>query len=238
MMSEIEIAEADLLTPMDKYLAAGCHIGTQVKTQDMEPFVYRQRPIGLYVLDVRKTDERIRTAGKFIARFDPDKVVDLVKEVFPFEQQMQRTNRTLDPIRKRQPATVNRDRDGEAYDKRAAYAELEPMMRGTYGFSMKRAIRCQDHGGAGCCGGRVGDQRAEQPIAGKKRPDRQHDQRHVHERYLVGAMMYVLIPRLTHEGHPPAAHHIERRDVGGEDRQVEHPLRQRRNLREDRCLAT
>jgi small subunit ribosomal protein S2 len=67
---------------MDKYLAAGCHIGTQVKTQDMEPFVYRQRPIGLYVLDVRKTDERIRTAGKFIARFDSEKVVVVSGRVY------------------------------------------------------------------------------------------------------------------------------------------------------------
>ncbi|TFG13502.1 30S ribosomal protein S2 [Candidatus Thorarchaeota archaeon] len=67
---------------MDKYLAAGCHIGTQVKTQDMEPFVYRQRPIGLYVLDVRETDERIRTAAKFISRFDPDKVVVVSGRVY------------------------------------------------------------------------------------------------------------------------------------------------------------
>ncbi len=81
-MSEGEIAEVDLLTPMDKYLAAGCHIGTQVKTQDMSPFVYRQRPIGLYVLDVRKTDERIRIAGRFIARFDPDKVVVVSGRVY------------------------------------------------------------------------------------------------------------------------------------------------------------
>ena len=34
MLGDSEIAEVDLLTPMDKYLAAGCHIGTQVKTQD------------------------------------------------------------------------------------------------------------------------------------------------------------------------------------------------------------
>ncbi|MFX0056279.1 MAG: 30S ribosomal protein S2 [Promethearchaeota archaeon] len=81
-MSETEIPEAELLTPMDKYLAAGCHIGTQVKTQDMDPFVYRQRPIGLYVLDVRKTDERIRTAGKFIARFDPSKIVVVSGRVY------------------------------------------------------------------------------------------------------------------------------------------------------------
>ena len=82
MISDGEMSEADLLAPMDKYLAAGCHIGTQVKTQDMEPFVYRQRPIGLYVLDVRKTDERIRTAGKFISRFDPSKVVVVSGRVY------------------------------------------------------------------------------------------------------------------------------------------------------------
>ena len=81
-MSETEIPEAELLTPMDKYLAAGCHIGTQVKTQDMDPFVYRQRPIGLYVLDVRKTDDRIRTAAKFIARFDPSKIVVVSGRVY------------------------------------------------------------------------------------------------------------------------------------------------------------
>lgn len=82
MISEGEIEEADLLAPMDKYLAAGCHIGTQVKTQDMEPFVYRQRPIGLYVLDVRKTDERIRVAGKFISRFNPESIVVVSGRVY------------------------------------------------------------------------------------------------------------------------------------------------------------
>ncbi|RDE15165.1 MAG: 30S ribosomal protein S2 [Candidatus Thorarchaeota archaeon] len=81
-MSDAEASDVELLTPMDKYLAAGCHIGTQVKTQDMEPFVYRQRPIGLYVLDVRKTDERIRTAGKFINRFNPDRVVAVSGRVY------------------------------------------------------------------------------------------------------------------------------------------------------------
>ncbi|RDE16906.1 MAG: 30S ribosomal protein S2 [Candidatus Thorarchaeota archaeon] len=81
-MSDIEVPDSDLLTPMDKYLAAGCHIGTQVKTQDMEPFVYRQRPIGLYVLDVRKTDERIRQVGKFLARFDASKIVVVSGRVY------------------------------------------------------------------------------------------------------------------------------------------------------------
>ncbi len=81
-MSETEISEIDLLTPMDQYLAAGCHIGTQVKTHDMEPFVYRQRPIGLYVLDVRKTDERIRVAGKYISRVNADRIAVVSGRVY------------------------------------------------------------------------------------------------------------------------------------------------------------
>ncbi|MGV9103135.1 MAG: 30S ribosomal protein S2 [Promethearchaeia archaeon] len=81
-VASIDVTEVDLLTSMDKYLAAGCHIGTQVKTQDMEPFVYRQRPIGLFVLDVRKTDERIRTAAKFISRFEAEKVAVVSGRVY------------------------------------------------------------------------------------------------------------------------------------------------------------
>jgi small subunit ribosomal protein S2 len=41
----------------------------------MAPFIYRARPDGLYVLDIRKTDERIALAGKFLARFDPANVI-------------------------------------------------------------------------------------------------------------------------------------------------------------------
>ena len=82
MIDESEISEIDLLIAMDRYLAAGCHIGTQVKTQDMQPFVYRQRPIGLYVLDVRKTDERIRIAAKLISRINPEKVVIVSGRVY------------------------------------------------------------------------------------------------------------------------------------------------------------
>jgi small subunit ribosomal protein S2 len=58
----------DLLIALDQYLAAGIHIGTQVKTVTMEPYIYRVRQDGLYVLDIRKFDERIRIAAKFLAR--------------------------------------------------------------------------------------------------------------------------------------------------------------------------
>ena len=63
------------LVPLDQYLAAGVHIGTQQKTQDMKKFIYRVRQDGLYVLDVRKTDERLKVAGKFLAKFEPESIL-------------------------------------------------------------------------------------------------------------------------------------------------------------------
>ncbi len=66
--------EEGLLLPRDTLLSAGIHIGTRMKTGDMEQFIYRVRPDGLFVLDVKKTDDRIRVAAKFLARFEPSKI--------------------------------------------------------------------------------------------------------------------------------------------------------------------
>jgi small subunit ribosomal protein S2 len=66
--------EEQLLLPQDMLLSAGVHIGTRMKTKDIEQFIYRVRPDGLFVLDVKKTDERIRVAAKFLARFEPSKI--------------------------------------------------------------------------------------------------------------------------------------------------------------------
>lgn len=76
---------ADLLIPLEVYLAAGIHIGTHVKTNDMRPFIYRVRPDGLYVLDVRKTDERLRIASKFISRFKGEKVYTVSARQYGFK---------------------------------------------------------------------------------------------------------------------------------------------------------
>ncbi|WP_327051452.1 30S ribosomal protein S2 [Halomicrococcus gelatinilyticus] len=67
--------EADLLIPVEDYLGAGVHIGTQQKTQDMERFIHRVRTDGLYVLDVSRTDGRIRTAADFLANYDPEQIL-------------------------------------------------------------------------------------------------------------------------------------------------------------------
>ncbi|NYT20165.1 MAG: 30S ribosomal protein S2 [Methanosarcinales archaeon] len=60
---------------MDEYLAAGVHIGTQQKTQNMMKFVYRVRTDGLYVLDIQSTDERIRSIAHFLSKYDPARIL-------------------------------------------------------------------------------------------------------------------------------------------------------------------
>jgi small subunit ribosomal protein S2 len=67
--------EYEYLIPPDEYLAAGVHIGTQIRTGDMKRFIYKVRPDGLYVLDIKKLDERLRIAGKFLARYEPSKIL-------------------------------------------------------------------------------------------------------------------------------------------------------------------
>jgi len=81
--TEVEVRiEEELLLPQDTLLSAGIHIGTRMKTKDMDPFIYRVRPDGLFVLDVKKTDERIRIAAKFLARFEPSKVVAVAARLY------------------------------------------------------------------------------------------------------------------------------------------------------------
>jgi len=67
--------EADLLIPVEDYLGAGVHIGTQQKTTDMERFIHRVRTDGLYVLDISRTDERIRTAADFLSNYAPEQIL-------------------------------------------------------------------------------------------------------------------------------------------------------------------
>jgi len=66
---------ARLLIPREKYLASGIHIGMKQKTKNMKEFIYKIRPDGLAVLNLRKLDEKIRIAGKFLARMEKVLVV-------------------------------------------------------------------------------------------------------------------------------------------------------------------
>ncbi|MCU0630510.1 MAG: 30S ribosomal protein S2 [Methanoregulaceae archaeon] len=73
--TEMEIELKEPLVPVEEYLAAGIHIGTQQKSKDMKKFIYRVRGDGLYILDIRETDERIKTAAKFLNQFDAPNIL-------------------------------------------------------------------------------------------------------------------------------------------------------------------
>jgi len=73
--NELEIELKEPLVPVEEYLAAGVHIGTQQKSKDMMKFIYRVRGDGLYILDIQATDDRIKTAAKFLSRYDPSKIL-------------------------------------------------------------------------------------------------------------------------------------------------------------------
>jgi small subunit ribosomal protein S2 len=67
--------KTELLVPEDVYLTSGVHIGTQQKSADMKKFIFKVRSDGLYVMDVKQTDARIRAVAKFMARFQPDRIL-------------------------------------------------------------------------------------------------------------------------------------------------------------------
>ena len=77
--------EETLLLPRDTLLSAGIHIGTRMKTLDMIPFIYRVRPDGLFVLDVKRTDDRIRVTGKFLSRYEPSRVAVAATRLYAHE---------------------------------------------------------------------------------------------------------------------------------------------------------
>jgi small subunit ribosomal protein S2 len=67
--------EQTMMVTEETYMTSGVHIGTRQKTADIKEFIYKVRNDGLYIIDVKKTDERIKAAAKFLAKYDPSKVL-------------------------------------------------------------------------------------------------------------------------------------------------------------------
>ena len=61
--------------PEETYMTSGAHIGTRQKTADIRDFIYKVRNDGLYIIDVKKTDERIKIAAKLLVKYDPDNIL-------------------------------------------------------------------------------------------------------------------------------------------------------------------
>ncbi|KYK20728.1 30S ribosomal protein S2 [Thermoplasmatales archaeon SG8-52-2] len=61
--------------PEETYMTSGAHIGTRQKTADIKDFIYKVRNDGLYIIDVKKTDERIKVASKLISKYDTKNIL-------------------------------------------------------------------------------------------------------------------------------------------------------------------
>ena len=72
----------NLLLSLEELLAAGLHIGTRIKTVDMERYIFRVRPDGLFILNIGDTNEKIRVAAKFMARFEPSRVLAVSSRLY------------------------------------------------------------------------------------------------------------------------------------------------------------
>jgi small subunit ribosomal protein S2 len=67
--------EPTMMVSEETYMTSGVHIGTRQKTADIKEFIYKVRNDGLYIIDVKKTNERIKAAAKFLAKYDPSKIL-------------------------------------------------------------------------------------------------------------------------------------------------------------------
>jgi small subunit ribosomal protein S2 len=68
-------AEPTMMVSEETYMTSGVHIGTRQKTADIKEFIYKVRNDGLYIIDVKKTDERIKAAAKFLAKYNPSQIL-------------------------------------------------------------------------------------------------------------------------------------------------------------------
>jgi len=74
--------EGEYLVPIEEYLKAGIHIGSQFRTGDMKQYIYKTRQDGLHVLDIKTVDERLRLAAKFLSTYEPSKILVVAGRVY------------------------------------------------------------------------------------------------------------------------------------------------------------
>lgn len=64
------------------FLESGVHIGTKIRTSDMRDFVFKRRDDGLYILDLRKSAERLMAAAKILAKYKPEEITVVASRVY------------------------------------------------------------------------------------------------------------------------------------------------------------
>jgi small subunit ribosomal protein S2 len=74
--------KAGMPVKQEVFLEAGVHIGTKIRTNDMRDFIFKRRDDGLYILDLRRSAERLMDAAKIIAKFQPQEVCVVASRVY------------------------------------------------------------------------------------------------------------------------------------------------------------
>ena len=76
-MSSTSSGTEEFLIPIEKYLSAGVRLGTKISNLYLQKrgFIFTVRPDGLRIFNLKKIDERIRIAARFIAMYEPSKIV-------------------------------------------------------------------------------------------------------------------------------------------------------------------
>ena len=59
----------------EEFLSSGMHIGMKQQTKSMKKYIYKIREDGLAILDLQTIENKIKMAGKFIAKFERIMVV-------------------------------------------------------------------------------------------------------------------------------------------------------------------
>lgn len=72
----------DLLVPIEDYLKAGIHIGSQYKTGHMDPYIYKTRQDGLHVLDIKNVDKHLRLGASFLSDYEPGNILVVAGRVY------------------------------------------------------------------------------------------------------------------------------------------------------------
>ncbi len=67
--------QEELLIDSNEYLKSGIHIGTKFKNKYMANFIYKTRPDGLSVLNLKEIDKRLRLAANLLAKYEPQNIL-------------------------------------------------------------------------------------------------------------------------------------------------------------------
>ncbi len=69
----------DTLIPIEDYLKSSIHLGTRAITPDMKSYVYKRRADSLAVFNTTLLDEKIKEAGEYLSKYNPEDIVLVCK---------------------------------------------------------------------------------------------------------------------------------------------------------------